>query len=125
LSTRSYVVVRGAVQLSIQRDAFREPCMVLGPGQLVGAVSLMDGGPQPMDCVAREPSWLWEANMEILQRILEGTQGISYKLFDAAVESLVDQLRRVTRAVARVTAQGRLVAAGVPQTSTSTVLTNP
>ena len=99
--------------------------MVLGPGQLVGAVSLMDGGPQPMDCVAREPSWLWEADVETLQRILEGTQGISYKLFDAAVESLVDQLRRVTRAVARVTAQGRLVAAGVPQTSTSTVLTNP
>jgi CRP/FNR family transcriptional regulator, cyclic AMP receptor protein len=125
LSTRSYVVVRGAVRLSVQREAFGEPCMVLGPGQLVGAVSLMDGGPQPMDCVAREPSWLWEANVEALQRILEGTQGISYKLFDAAVESLVDQLRRVTRAVARVTAQGRLVAAGVPQTSTSTVLTNP
>ena len=125
LSARSYVVVRGAVQLSVQHEAFREPCMVLGPGQLVGAVSLMDGGPQPMDCVAREPAWLWEADAETLQRVLEGTQGLSYKLFDAVVESLVDQLRRVTRAVARVTAQGRLVTAAFPQTSTSTVLTNP
>jgi CRP/FNR family cyclic AMP-dependent transcriptional regulator len=126
LSTRSYVVVRGALQLSIQGEVFRELCMVLGPGQLVGTVSLMDSGPQPMDCVVREPSWLWEADVETLRRILSGTQGISYKLFDATVESLVDQLRRVTRAVARVTAQGRAVAAGcVPQTSTSTVLTNP
>lgn len=126
LFTRSYVVVRGALRLSIQHEAFREPCMVLGPGQLVGTVSLMDSGPQPMDCVACEPSWLWEADVETLRRILGGTQAISYKLFDAALESLVDQLRRVTRTVARVTAQGRVVAAGgVPQTSTSTVLTNP
>ena len=95
--------------------------MVLGPGQLVGTVALMDGGPQPMDCIAREPSWIWEADVEALRAILSGTQGLSYKLFDAVVESIVDQLRRVTRAVARVTAQGRSAAADAVQTSTSTV----
>ena len=119
--TYSYVVVRGAVRLSVQRGAFQEPCMVLGPGQLVGTVALMDGGPQPMDCIAREPSWIWEADIKALRAILSGTQGLSYKLFDAVVESIVDQLRRVTRAVARVAAQGRSAAADAVQTSTSTV----
>jgi CRP/FNR family cyclic AMP-dependent transcriptional regulator len=124
-SARSYIVMRGAVRLSVQRQGLGELCMVLGPGQLVGAVSLMDGGPQPMDCVAREPSWLWETDVETLQGVLGGAQGISYKLFDAVVESLVDQLRRVTRAVARVAAQGRIVARDAAQTSISTVVTNP
>ena len=118
---RSYVVVRGAVRLSVRRGAWQEPCMVLGPGQLVGTVALMDGGPQPMDCIVREPSWLWEADVEALRAVLSGTQGLSYKLFDAVVESVVDQLRRVTRAVARVAAQGRSAAPDAVQTSTSTV----
>ena len=118
---RSYVVVRGAVRLSVRRGAFQEPCMVLGPGQLVGTVALVDGGTQPMDCIAREALWVWEADDEALRTMLSGTHGLSYKLFDTVVESVIDQLRRVTRAVARVAAQGRSARADAAQTSTSTV----
>lgn len=105
---RCYVPVRGALRLTVDVSGGLEPCLVLGPGRLAGGVALLDGLPQPTSCEVRESGWLFEAESEQLRRVATGTSSLSLELFEAVAASLVDQLRLLTRTVARLSAQGRI-----------------
>jgi CRP-like cAMP-binding protein len=48
------VIVRGALSMSFSTGAGTSMFSVHGPGRMVGVLPLVDGGPHPLACLARE-----------------------------------------------------------------------
>src|SRR5262249_38995884 len=49
-----FVIVRGAIEIALRRGDRRTRLATVGPGRLLGEVSLVDGGPRTADCRAAE-----------------------------------------------------------------------
>jgi selenocysteine lyase/cysteine desulfurase len=66
----AYLVLRGAVEVSRERGHRRVRLATLGPGRMLGELSLLDGGPRTATCRALEPVVVLELDSEVVERLL-------------------------------------------------------
>lgn len=105
----AFVVLRGAVALSVERDGRGERCGIVGPGRIVSVTALMDGGTEALDAGTREPTELLVIPADRLSELRRADDELAYKLEDALVRELVRELRFVSAQLARLAAHGRFV----------------
>ncbi|HEY1366665.1 MAG TPA: aminotransferase class V-fold PLP-dependent enzyme [Gaiellaceae bacterium] len=92
-----FVIVRGAVEISRRRGAGRTRLATVGPGRLLGEVSLVDGGPRTADCRAVEPTVLLELQAEACEHLLEARSAAALKLLQTLNRNLLGARRRADR----------------------------
>ena len=102
-----YLIVRGALRLSVTRARAAEQLMVLGPAQMAGDLALMDGLPQAALCEAREEATVLEMPSARFESLREGGDPLAFKFFESVNRSLVGKLRRNNRTLALLAVQGR------------------
>lgn len=94
---RSYVIAEGKIKLGHTAPDGRETIIaVLGPGEMLGELSLFDPGPRAATATAIAPSRLLEMRHEDLQVFLEGRPQLSAQL----LQGLAQRLRRTNAALA-------------------------
>ena len=84
---------------------------VYGPGKMVGELCLVDGGPQPLTCVAREPTIAFEVDRIGFELMRRGGSVVAFKFFEAVTSSLVGVLRKAGAHLARISPEQPLHAA--------------
>jgi selenocysteine lyase/cysteine desulfurase/CRP-like cAMP-binding protein len=67
----AFVVLRGAVEATRERGERRLRLATVGPGRLLGELSLVDGGPRTATCTAVEPTVVLELDGRTLARLLD------------------------------------------------------
>lgn len=85
-----FVIVDGAVDVSIDGTTFAE----LGPGQMVGEMSLLDQGPRTATVTAKTDVGVLVLNPMEFATLLDGAPAVSRKL----LRSLAQRLRAVESA---------------------------
>lgn len=103
-----YVVVRGALLLSVSNEETSEQLLVAGPGQLAGDIAMMDGMPQAATCMARESAIVLEMPRKAFNALHDSGDAVAFKFFNGINKSLVGKLRKNVRNTARLASQGRI-----------------
>lgn len=101
-----YVVVRGAVDVSIEARGRQQLLARLAPGSIFGQVSLIDGEARSATCTVHENSMLAEIERDACLRLLDSTSGVALKLLGALNEGLILALRGADRQLMRLGADG-------------------
>jgi len=89
-----YVLVRGAVEISMQVGPRRHRLGVVGPGRVFGEVTLLDGVPRSATCTAREDAVLLEFDATTFNRLMDDRSAIAMKFLLMINRSLIDAIRR-------------------------------
>lgn len=97
-SGSSFITVRGAVELCIDHEGWRDKLALQGPGTMFGEAGLFSKRDRSATGWARENSILLEIDRPTFDRLFESHSIVAFKFFDAAVKGLIDLMRR---AVAR------------------------
>ena len=64
----AFVVLRGAVEVTRERGDRRLRLATLGPGRMLGELSLIDGGPRTASCAAVEPALVLEIEHDVVRK---------------------------------------------------------
>jgi CRP/FNR family cyclic AMP-dependent transcriptional regulator len=104
----SWIVVRGAVEVSARRGSLRRRVAVLGPGQWLGAMSQLDGKVHGSSARARENSLLLEIDRAAFQALYEAGDATSARIQRAIHASLLQSLRRTNNQLSRLISQARI-----------------
>ena len=104
----SWIVVRGAVEVSARSGARRRRIAVLGPGQWLGAMSQLDGGVHRASAIARENSLLLEIGQADFDALYRAGDATSVKIQHAIHVSLLQSLRRTNNQLSRLISQARI-----------------
>lgn len=92
-----YVVVRGAVDVSIAVRGRQRLLARLAPGAVFGQVSLVDGGPRSATCTVQADALLAELDRDACRRLLADETPLALKLLDAINQGLIAELRDADR----------------------------
>jgi CRP-like cAMP-binding protein len=106
----AFVVVRGAVEVVALREAIERRIAILGPGQLVGYLSVLRGATHSSHGFAREGTTLLELGAEAFNELYFGATRASARLRQAVQASLLASMARTNRALTRLTSQAKLAA---------------
>ena len=109
------VVVRGALALNFSTPQGLSVFSLLGPGGIAGDLALIDGGPQPLACVAREATIAFEVDRIGYELLLRGGSVVALRFFEAVTSGVVGILRKASAHMARIAperASGRADLAG-------------
>jgi len=110
-ATSCFLVVRGAIEVS-SRIADRERRVaLLGPGSLVGYLSVLAGKPHGADALAREQSTLLEMPAAAFHALYGGSSGEAVKVQHVIHRALLQSLARSNSQFSRLVTQSRLDAA--------------
>jgi len=104
----SFLVVRGAVEVVARHAPFERRLAVLGPGQLFGFMSMLEGLPHGVACYAREPALLLEITRPGFEALYMGGDPVSTKLHRAVHRSLLGSLAQTNRRLTRLISELRL-----------------
>ena len=104
----SWIVVRGAAEVSVRRGAFRRRIAVLGPGQWVGAMSQLDGAVHGSSGRAREDSLLLELDRAAFDALYRAGDATSVRIQRAMHVSLLQSLRHTNNQLSRIISQARI-----------------
>jgi CRP-like cAMP-binding protein len=107
----SFLIVRGAVEVIGRHGPFERRLAVLGPGQLFGFMSMLEGQPHGVSCYARESALLLELTRPRFEALYMGTNPIATKLHRAVHRNLLGSLAQTNRRLTRLISQLRLSAA--------------
>jgi CRP-like cAMP-binding protein len=107
----SFLIVRGAVEVIGRHGAFERRLAVLGPGQLFGFMSMLEGQPHGVSCHARESALLLELTRPRFEALYMGGNPVAPKLHRAVHRSLLGSLAQTNRRLTRLISQLRLSAA--------------
>jgi CRP-like cAMP-binding protein len=106
----AYVVVRGAVEVVATRAALERRIAVVGPGQLVGFLSVLRRTAHSTSAFAREASVLLELPAAAFDEAYFGAGRASARLRHAVQASLLGSMARTNRALTRLISLERLAA---------------
>jgi selenocysteine lyase/cysteine desulfurase len=67
----AFLVVRGAVEATRVRGDRRLRLATVGPGRLLGELSLVDGGPRTATCTAVEPTLVLELDRDVVAGLMD------------------------------------------------------
>ena len=88
----AFIVLRGAVEVTRDRGERRLRIATVGPGRLLGELSLIDGGPRTASCAAVEPVVVLEIEHDILMRLLDEGSPAGLGFLQAVNRSLIAAL---------------------------------
>ena len=111
-SAAAFVVLRGAVEVVAVRAGRERRMAVLGPGQLVGYLGLLEGSAYGSAARAREKSLLLEIARNDFEMIYFVASSASTKVHRAIQRSLLASLARTNRHLTRLISLARLRGAG-------------
>jgi CRP-like cAMP-binding protein len=111
------LIVRGALSMNLPTTTAAAMFAVRGPGQMMGELALVDGGPQPLDCMAREPTIAFELDRMQFELLRRGGSVVALRFFEAVTSSIVATLRKANAHLARLTAEHPSAAAAVQRRS--------
>lgn len=94
-----FVVVRGAVLVSVQRGGVHRKLAVEGPGSMFGHLALLAPGPRSATCTTRESSILLEIDRETFERMFDSTSAAAFKILAAITELLSGELRKADQRI--------------------------
>lgn len=110
-SRAAFVVARGAVEVIAARERRERRIAVLGPGQLVGHLSVLREAPHSTHGFAREAAVLLEIPAERFRALYFGPSRASLRLRGAVQANLLAAMARTNRALTRLICQAQLEAA--------------
>ena len=103
-----FLVVRGAVEANAHRDGLERRIAVLGPGSLVGYLSVLRGGAHGANARVRENAVLLEYPAAAFLSIFAGTSGAEVKMQQAIQRALLGSLSRSNSQLSRLVTQHAL-----------------
>lgn len=103
-----YLVVRGAVEAYVEVDGRERRMALLGPGSLVGYLSVLRGTSHGAAARAREQSLLLEFPADDFMAIYNGLSGAEVKMQHAIHRNLLQSLARSNSQLSRLVSQARL-----------------
>ena len=101
-----FVVAEGTVEIAVARGARRHRLAVLGPGKVLGEVSLVDRGARSATCAALEDAVLLELSGEVFDELAGRGSDLSLRMLEAIIANLVAARGRLDSARARIAAEG-------------------
>jgi len=107
-SQAAFVVLRGAVEICARQGERERRMAVLGPGQIFGFMSLLEGGTHGSAASVRESSILLEIPRASFESIYRGSTAISTALHHAIQGSLLASLAQTNRHLTRLISLARL-----------------
>ncbi len=102
-----FVVVRGAVEMVAMRQAMERRIAVLGPGQLFGFMSMLEGLPHGVCGYAREPSVLLEIPRTHFESLYMKAGSTAAKIHRVIHRNLLASLAQTNRRLMRLITQTR------------------
>ena len=103
-----YLVVRGAVEANARIDGRERRMALLGPGSLVGYLSVLCGTPHGANARAREHATLMEFPAAQFMALYHGASGADVKTQHAIRRNLLQSLARSNSQLSRLVTQARL-----------------
>jgi CRP-like cAMP-binding protein len=100
-----FFIVRGALELCVRQDYNHVPIAVLGPGAFLGTTEIISGGARVACGRVREDAAILEISAGMLLELLSGQSCFAVKFQLAFCESLIGDLSKVNKRVARMTSQ--------------------
>ncbi len=88
----AFVVLRGAVEITRERGDRRFRLATVGPGRMLGELSLVDGGPRTATCIALEPTVVLELDGAVVGDRLDGRSQGGLALLQAVNRALIAAL---------------------------------
>ncbi len=107
-SVACYLVVRGAVEVSARHAERERRLAVLGPGQLFGFMSLLEGSAHGASARVRESAVLLELSKNAFDELYLGASAAAAKLHRVILRSLLGSLAQTNRMLTRLLSQARL-----------------
>jgi len=107
-STAVFIVVRGAVKIRAHHAHRERRMAILGPGQLLGYMSLLEKIPHGSDAVVREDALLLEIPAKDFESLYFGNSAASTKLHRVIQKSLLLSLGHTNRHLTRLISQAKL-----------------
>ena len=108
----SWIVIRGAVEVSAEYESpegrRRRRLAVLGPGEWLGAMSLLDGAVHGSDAVARENSVFLRIDRAAFDALYYAGNLTAIKVQRAIQRTLLQSTRHTNNQLARLISQGRI-----------------
>ena len=117
-ASSSFLIVRGAAEMIARRGVTERRIAVLGPGQLFGFMSMLEGLAHGVSGYAREPSVLLEISKASFESVYLQAGPVATKLHRALQRSLLGSLAQTNRRLTRLISQTRIG----PQTIESAAL---
>lgn len=105
-----FVVVRGAAEMVAMQDAMERRIAVLGPGQLFGFMSMLEGLPHGVSGYARESSLLLEIPKARFESLYMKAGPTATKIHRAIHRNLLASLAQTNRRLMRLITQTRFSA---------------
>jgi CRP-like cAMP-binding protein len=99
------MIVRGALAMYFSALLGAEMLSVHGPGTMVGELPLLDGGPHPLICVAREPTIALSLERERFELLRKGGTELAFTFFAVLSSAIARDLRRANSELARLAPQ--------------------
>ena len=107
-STACFIVVRGAVKIRSHHAQRERRMAILGPGQLLGYMSLLEEAAHGSDAIVREDALLLEVPARDFRALYFGNSPAAIKLHRAIQKSLLLSLGQTNRHLARLLSQAKL-----------------
>jgi len=107
----AFIVVRGAAEVVKMRGDLERRLAVLGPGQLVGQLSVLRRTPHSTHAFAREASTILEIGAPQFQELYFGSSRASARLRQGVQASLLAAMARTNRALTRLISHAKLATA--------------
>jgi CRP-like cAMP-binding protein len=107
----AFIVIRGAAEVVAMRGELERRIAVLGPGQLVGQLSVLRKTPHSTHAFAREASTILEIEAADFHDLYFGSSRASARLRQAVQVSLLASMARTNRALTRLISHARLATA--------------
>lgn len=104
----AFIVVRGAVEVVAAREQAERRVAILGPGQLLGYLSVLREASHSSHAFAREGAVLLEFPEAVFREVYFGPGRASARLRHAVQASLLAAMGRTNRALTRLISQARL-----------------
>ena len=104
----AFIVVRGAIEIVAAEGDCERRMAVLGPGQLVGFLSVLAERAHSSHAFAREGAVLLEFSAQVFRDLYFGSTGASARLRHAVQASLLASIARTNRSLTRLISQAKL-----------------
>jgi selenocysteine lyase/cysteine desulfurase/CRP-like cAMP-binding protein len=102
-SARSaFVVVRGAIEVTRVRGDRRLRLATVGPGRLLGELSLVDGGPRTATCRAAERALVLELHQDVVVKLLDDRSAAGLGFLQAVNRALIAALKATDTGRSRI-----------------------
>jgi CRP-like cAMP-binding protein len=99
-ATGCYIVLDGRVRVSLDRGPRPKQLAMLGRGELIGQMALLDGSRRSATCTAAEASTVLKLDREEFDMLFRSGASFALKFVDSVTRMLVAQLRFATRQLA-------------------------